>query len=1165
MDDKITFNFLKKYFHFEAQTFHTQSAGLLNGKHSIKEGAIIVKKPASDDDVWAHINGKKQIGISPLLRKKVDNSIEANYYCQWCCIDYDPPKSLSIMEAADRVMDFVQHIKANHVDLHPCVERSRNKGFHIWFFFDSLVLAEDCRIFLYFLVNSFGMKDCEIFPKQVARNLVPGAEGYYGSSLNLPLCGIFTKNKKTVFLTLKKNEQQKTSFVIAPQDKYLEQLSETKSQVVSKIVSRIDRNTMPAHIETGFETKSSAAMYNTFSSEYAKSNCYLLRQCAMAEPEIKIGYNSWWAICSNIALFESPERIVREIFVENNIYKNAIVETIAKVKSIVESGRVYPVRCDKTSCPFAGKSECSLQSLSLAIGAKQLPPCPYDLDDPNVEWDSFKKNFENKIRKIPPLDLFWNAGKVRRLDKVKSSVVKPDGSSEQVWETVVLTGNEDLAEKKKYTFRAASQLFSFEFNEEEIFRMLPYYKFGIGSNGNKDFYWRVVCQAKEANLKFKEKELLNALQKIKPSEIVEGRKLYVDGKAVFGAFLQVWEKDPTADKDAPKVMRLQQVTNFLLERKGYIIDQLTGEKRDLFDYYHEQGKGVPVKNITLTMEARASMNAIIKQLNEECPRYVAKCMIPWQNSMANANRLFEASDQFSGGEVEEYFEILGCGENTRLKCFFFGNSYFYDGKFYKLEPTQKIVNIRGKKCWISYLDENWDEIKKNEELAKMPCPSYKYLHDDEKIKQIRDNFFHWWAYSWGYDNRFDGWLAAFWMVATVYKDEIQNRFNGFPLLYVAANMGSGKNYAARILGLLLGFVHWAVINLATSTAAGLTRKTKGKLPLLIDELKPGKKGDSLQEQFKSSFDGSSTIKASQLNQRDTCDYKADAPLFFISQAKPNVESFADRVVSCYMSEKWRTENPMLCEKAEQALFNEEDHLSGIYLSEIYSRIIFGKTEDNVKKLLNRIAKMQDFLQKNIKIKRKRTLLKYAVLIECGKLCWPDGDYPNEIFGFDDFKRNGSLTGLLGYIQGIAAIDEEKAVNPIFPFMNSVVNSFCAATNNPKPIVFVQIEKGKKYLYFSFDSAWKMYFQDKKSVNVEENIGNDMTIDNMMKHVSYVGKYVRGTNALRRLGYSQTMYKFSEGEIFDSLKGIAKLVKDGDLVPYSVYDDDEKENEDESGS
>ena len=148
--------------------------------HGAGKGACI-KEPLTESVVLRHITGRERIGRY-LLRR--DGRIGA------LAVDIDEDNLYVVIEYCAR---------CEHYGLVACVERSKSKGYHVWWFFEDLVPAWKARLVADYILDECELlKGVEVFPKQ--DSLRPGM---YGNYINLPEFGPDARCGRTVFLDSK--------------------------------------------------------------------------------------------------------------------------------------------------------------------------------------------------------------------------------------------------------------------------------------------------------------------------------------------------------------------------------------------------------------------------------------------------------------------------------------------------------------------------------------------------------------------------------------------------------------------------------------------------------------------------------------------------------------------------------------------------------------------------------------------------------------------------------------------------------------------------------------------------------------------------------------------------------------------------------------------------
>lgn len=126
-----------------------------------------VKERLTAEVLTKHFNGTAPIGVYPVVPKG------DKCYVGWGCVDFDTAEAQ-------------QHATALHDALLEAgvtswIERSRSKGFHVWVFAESPVLAETMRNMLIVACQVAEVPTTEVNPKQTTL-----AKGSYGNYVRLP-------------------------------------------------------------------------------------------------------------------------------------------------------------------------------------------------------------------------------------------------------------------------------------------------------------------------------------------------------------------------------------------------------------------------------------------------------------------------------------------------------------------------------------------------------------------------------------------------------------------------------------------------------------------------------------------------------------------------------------------------------------------------------------------------------------------------------------------------------------------------------------------------------------------------------------------------------------------------------------------------------------------
>jgi hypothetical protein len=98
-------------------------------------------------------------------------------------------------EDLNRVDSYVK--RASHFELPAYVERSKSKGFHVWTFLETAVLAWKVRRIAQRILEEIDYPDTEIFPKQ---DSIRSDSKRFGNFINLPLFGLAVRQERCIFL-----------------------------------------------------------------------------------------------------------------------------------------------------------------------------------------------------------------------------------------------------------------------------------------------------------------------------------------------------------------------------------------------------------------------------------------------------------------------------------------------------------------------------------------------------------------------------------------------------------------------------------------------------------------------------------------------------------------------------------------------------------------------------------------------------------------------------------------------------------------------------------------------------------------------------------------------------------------------------------------------------
>ena len=137
-----------------------------------------VKEPVNDKVLLDHLRGRKPYGVY-LLTGETTRAL---------AIDCD---------TEDRDLPAACVAVAHHYQVPAFIERSKSKGYHVWFFFDPKgVTAAKVRVLAANILEELEAEETEVFPKQDRLD----ASVNYGNFINTPLFGRLVPEGRTVFV-----------------------------------------------------------------------------------------------------------------------------------------------------------------------------------------------------------------------------------------------------------------------------------------------------------------------------------------------------------------------------------------------------------------------------------------------------------------------------------------------------------------------------------------------------------------------------------------------------------------------------------------------------------------------------------------------------------------------------------------------------------------------------------------------------------------------------------------------------------------------------------------------------------------------------------------------------------------------------------------------------
>jgi len=168
-----------------------------------------VKEPVTDQVILNHLSGKQSYGVYLLTGDKT----------RALAVDFD-------IDDIGKPVAFVDY--ACKYEIPAYVERSKSKGYHVWFFFQGAVPAFKARLVTSRILENMGMEAVEVFPKQDALD----TNVTYGNYINAPLFGPLVAKGRTVFLNMAEYATPYTD-----QWTFLENVQRISEEKLNKIIT----------------------------------------------------------------------------------------------------------------------------------------------------------------------------------------------------------------------------------------------------------------------------------------------------------------------------------------------------------------------------------------------------------------------------------------------------------------------------------------------------------------------------------------------------------------------------------------------------------------------------------------------------------------------------------------------------------------------------------------------------------------------------------------------------------------------------------------------------------------------------------------------------------------------------------------------------------------
>lgn len=255
---------------------------------------VLKKEPLTQDVLLDHLEGRRRIGIYPLV----------DGYVRWFAVDFDAPKDEDGRPVPDPFPLAWQEAEAQATSFETAglfvyLERSRSgDGVHLWGFFDEPVEASlVLKALKPLLVNADSFD--RMYPVQKAVK-----EGGYGNLIALPFHGESLESEKTAFLnreTLEPIEPIEFLRSVAFNNRYvIEELAENAPRELYELVTSSER-VEHGEIDPSFTGRPERPL-SGFLKLISPFGCKFMHHCT--KDAKKISQEEWWVAIGQTTCFE---------------------------------------------------------------------------------------------------------------------------------------------------------------------------------------------------------------------------------------------------------------------------------------------------------------------------------------------------------------------------------------------------------------------------------------------------------------------------------------------------------------------------------------------------------------------------------------------------------------------------------------------------------------------------------------------------------------------------------------------------------------------------------------------------------------------------------------------------------------------------------------------
>lgn len=397
----------------------------------------------------------------------------------------------------------------------------------------------------------------------------------------------------------------------------------------------------------------------------------------------------------------------------------------------------------------------------------------------------------------------------------------------------------------------------------------------------------------------------------------------------------------------------------------------------------------------------------------------------------------------------------------------FNNCAYAGGKMYLPEKEADVIEIGG----IGYQSKNVRVFGGDlPELCVEEKPSLEYTHRVvELIWQMWD------GNGKGTPKTFKGFLAAGFMAACVYLQEICRRENKFPYLLAFGPPGTGKSEAMQFIMNMWGFRNGGE-NWGEATPAGISMAMEQlcSIPYWIEEFS-NTMGASTNQQRKVELlkNVYNRVSAGKGGIHGRTVYQVNAALFLTGQDCPENQALLSRCVVL------RKETPT--ENGSEAYFHLK--AEGRRLSLVLRWLLEHKNEAAVDNFWANYESLTAMLKERIKARagdyNERTLVNYAIIATGFSM-----------YGYD--QHDAQFVDWL-VEQCVEDVNRKRAEDIVYRFFSDIEPIF-------QDRMAEVISRGASEVYIAFEIVYNEWVKNLRSTGMNEYIGKGGLLDYLRKDV-----------------------------------------------------------------